>query len=98
MQCMEITPELIRHLEHLARLELSAEEEARMAGDLKSVFDFFEKLGELDTEGLPELARPVELSNVLRDDEPGAVLSQEEALSVAVEAKDGFFVVPRMIE
>ncbi|RIH85999.1 Aspartyl/glutamyl-tRNA(Asn/Gln) amidotransferase subunit C [Calidithermus terrae] len=95
---MEITPELIRHLEHLARLELSAEEEARMAGDLKSVFDFFEKLGELDTEGLPELARPVELSNVLRDDEPGAVLSQEEALSVAVEAKDGFFVVPRMIE
>ncbi|MER3444087.1 MAG: Asp-tRNA(Asn)/Glu-tRNA(Gln) amidotransferase GatCAB subunit C [Meiothermus sp.] len=98
MQCMEITPELIRHLEHLARLELSAEEEVRMAGDLKSVFDFFEKLGELDTEGLPELARPVELSNVLRDDEPGAVLSQEEALSVAIEAKDGFFVVPRMIE
>ncbi len=98
MQCMEITPELIRHLEHLARLELSAEEEARMAGDLKNIFDFFEKLGELDTEGLPELARPVELTNVLRDDEPGAVLSQEEALSVAIEAKDGFFVVPRMIE
>ncbi|WP_027893179.1 Asp-tRNA(Asn)/Glu-tRNA(Gln) amidotransferase subunit GatC [Calidithermus chliarophilus] len=95
---MEITPELIRHLEHLARLELSAEEEARMAGDLKNIFDFFEKLGELDTEGLPELARPVELTNVLRDDEPGAVLSQEEALSVAIEAKDGFFVVPRMIE
>ena len=98
MQCMEITPELIRHLEHLARLEFSAEEEARMAGDLKNIFDFFEKLGELDTEGLSELARPVELTNVLRDDEPGAVLSQEEALSVAIEAKDGFFVVPRMIE
>jgi aspartyl-tRNA(Asn)/glutamyl-tRNA(Gln) amidotransferase subunit C len=98
MQGMEITPELIRHLEHLARLELSPEEEARMAGDLKAIFDFFEKLGELDTEGLGELARPVELTNVLREDEPDAILSQEEALSVAIEAKDGFFVVPRMIE
>jgi aspartyl-tRNA(Asn)/glutamyl-tRNA(Gln) amidotransferase subunit C len=95
---MEITPELIRHLEQLARLELSPEEEARMAGDLKNIFDFFEKLGSLDTEGLSELARPVEMTNVLREDEPGAVLSQEEALSVAIEKKDGFFVVPRMIE
>lgn len=69
-----------------------------MAGDLKNIFDFFEKLGELDTEGLSELARPVELTNVLREDQPGAVLSQEEVLSVAIEAKDGFFVVPKMIE
>jgi aspartyl-tRNA(Asn)/glutamyl-tRNA(Gln) amidotransferase subunit C len=98
MQGMEITPDLIRHLERLSRLELSPEEESRMAGDLKNIFDFFEKLGELDTEGLSELARPVELTNVLREDEPGAVLSQEEVLSVAIEAKDGFFVVPKMIE
>lgn len=98
MQGMEITPELIHHLERLSRLELSPEEEAKMAHDLKDIFDFFEKLGELDLAGLPEMARPVELTNVLRDDEPGAVLSQEEALSVAIEAQDGFFVVPRMIE
>ncbi|MBI5811617.1 MAG: Asp-tRNA(Asn)/Glu-tRNA(Gln) amidotransferase subunit GatC [Meiothermus silvanus] len=98
MQGMEITPDLIRHLERLSRLELSPEEESRMAGDLKNIFDFFEKLGELDTEGLSELARPVELTNVLREDQPGAVLSQEEVLSVAIEAKDGFFVVPKMIE
>lgn len=95
---MEITPDLIRHLERLSRLELSPEEESRMAGDLKNIFDFFEKLGELDTEGLSELARPVELTNVLREDQPGAVLSQEEVLSVAIEAKEGFFVVPKMIE
>ncbi|WP_338081448.1 Asp-tRNA(Asn)/Glu-tRNA(Gln) amidotransferase subunit GatC [Allomeiothermus silvanus] len=95
---MEITPDLIRHLERLSRLELSPEEESRMAGDLKNIFDFFEKLGELDTEGLSELVRPVELTNVLREDQPGAVLSQEEVLSVAIEAKDGFFVVPKMIE
>jgi len=98
MQGMEITPDLIRHLERLSRLELSPEEESRMAGDLKNIFDFFEKLGELDTEGLSELARPVELTNVLREDQPGAVLSQEEVLSVAIEAKEGFFVVPKMIE
>jgi aspartyl-tRNA(Asn)/glutamyl-tRNA(Gln) amidotransferase subunit C len=95
---MEITPDLIRHLERLSRLELSPEEEAKMEHDLKNIFGFFEKLGELDLEGMPEMARPVDLVNRLRADEPGAVLSQEEALSVAIEQEEGFFKVPRVIE
>jgi aspartyl-tRNA(Asn)/glutamyl-tRNA(Gln) amidotransferase subunit C len=95
---MEITLELIHHLGNLSRLALSPEEETKLEGELRSIVGFFEQLNELETEGLPEMARPVELSNVLRPDEVRPSLSQEEALSVAIEAEDGMFKVPRVIE
>lgn len=95
---MEITPDLIKKLGHLSRLALSAEEEAKLEGELRSIVGFFEKLNQLDTEGLSEMARPIDIVNRLRPDQAGPMLSQEEALSVAVEKEDGFFRVPRVIE
>jgi len=95
---MEITPELIHHLGKLSRLALSPEEEAKLEGELRSIVGFFEQLNELNTQGLPEMARPVELSNILRPDEIRPSLSQAEALSVAIEKEDGMFKVPRVIE
>ncbi len=95
---MEITPELIHHLGKLSRLALSPEEEAKLEGELRSIVGFFEQLNELNTQGLPEMARPVELSNILRPDEIRPSLSQAEALSVAIEQEDGMFKVPRVIE
>lgn len=95
---MEITPELIQKLGKLSRLALTPEEEAKLEGELRSIVGFFEKLGELDTQGLPEMARPVELEGRLRPDQARSSLSQSEALSVAIEQEDGFFKVPRVIE
>ncbi|WP_337868249.1 Asp-tRNA(Asn)/Glu-tRNA(Gln) amidotransferase subunit GatC [Meiothermus sp.] len=95
---MEITPELIKNLGKLSRLALTPEEEAKLEGELRSVVAFFEKLGDLDTEGLSEMARPVEITNRLRPDETRPSLSQQEALSVAIEQEDGQFKVPRVIE
>lgn len=95
---MEITPDLIKRLGHLSRLALSAEEESKLEGELRSIVGFFEKLNELDTSGLSEMARPIDIVNRLRPDQAGPVLSQEEALSVAVEQANGFFKVPRVIE
>lgn len=86
------------HLTKLARLHLSDEERAQMQGDLNKILGYFEKLSELDTEGVEEMQRPVALENVMRDDEVGAMFSQEEALKLAVETQDGFFKVPRTVE
>lgn len=98
MKSMEITPELIKNLGKLSRLALTPEEEAKLEGELRSVVAFFEKLGDLDTEGLSEMARPVEITNRLRPDETRPSLSQQEALSVAIEQEDSQFKVPRVIE
>lgn len=95
---MEITPELIRHLGRLSRLALTPEEEQKLEGELRSIVGFFEKLSELDTAGLPEMARPIETTNRLRPDRIRSSLSQAEALSVATSEKDAQFKVPRVIE
>ncbi len=95
---MEITPELIRNLGKLSRLALTPKEESKLEGELRSMVGFFEKLGELKTEGLPEMARPVEITNRLRPDEIRPSLSQAKALSVAIEQQEGQFKVPRVIE
>jgi aspartyl-tRNA(Asn)/glutamyl-tRNA(Gln) amidotransferase subunit C len=98
MALMEITPELVRRLARLSRLALTPEEEARLEGELRAIVGFFEKLSELDTDGLPPMARPVEITNRLRADQVAPSLSQQEALLVAIEQLEGQFKVPRAIE
>lgn len=98
MASMEITPELVKNLGKLSRLALTPEEEVKLEVELRSIVGFFEKLSELDTKGLPEMARPVEITNRLRADVARRSLSQSEALSVAIEQEEGQFKVPRVIE
>jgi aspartyl-tRNA(Asn)/glutamyl-tRNA(Gln) amidotransferase subunit C len=95
---MEITPELINHLGRLSRLALTPEEKVRLEGELRSMIGFFEKLQALDTENLPEMARPVAITNRMRADQVRPSLDQEAALSVAIDKEDGQFKVPRVIE
>lgn len=96
---MDVTPDLVRHLARLSRLELSEEEIERIIPELQSLLGHFESLAELELEGLEELVRPVETVNVLRDDVPRPGLTQEEALALAPErTEDGFFTLPRVVE
>ena len=88
----------MEHLKKLARLHLTDEETARVQGDLNKILGYFEKLQELDTEGVEEMQRPVDLENVMRDDTPGEMLSHEDAMRLAVEQQNGFFKVPRTVE
>lgn len=46
---MQLTPEQISHIAHLARLELSAEERSRYAEQLSSILAYVGKLQEVDT-------------------------------------------------
>ncbi len=86
------------HLKTLARLELSPAETEALKTDLNKLLTYFDRLSELDTEGVEELARPVVLSNVFREDVARDGLGQQGAESVAVESENGFFRVPRTVE
>ena len=86
------------HLKTLARLELSPAENGALKGDLNKLLTYFDRLSELDTEGVEELARPVVLSNVFREDTVQEGLGQQGAASVAVESENGFFRVPRTVD
>ena len=94
---MRITPEEVRRVAALARLELEGDEVQKMAADMDAILGHFEKLGKLELEDVPPTAQSVELDLPLREDEPERSLSVEEALRAAPEKKDGHFVVPKIL-
>jgi len=86
----------VRHVANLARLGLTDDEIVKMGGQLDAILDSIEKIQELDLADVPPTANPLDLSNVLRPDEPRPELAQEEALSPAPERVDDLFAVPRI--
>ncbi len=91
-----ISEEQVRHVANLARLGLTDEEVARMSEQLGDILDNIEKIQELDLKGVPPMANPLNLTNVLRPDEPRGELPREEALSTAPDPVDDLFAVPRI--
>jgi aspartyl-tRNA(Asn)/glutamyl-tRNA(Gln) amidotransferase subunit C len=92
-----ITPDDVRHVAKLARLEVTDEEVELFAGQLAAVLDHAQDVEALDTQGVPPTAHPLPLVNVLRDDVPGPSLDRDEVLAMAPEAEDGRFRVPRIL-
>jgi aspartyl-tRNA(Asn)/glutamyl-tRNA(Gln) amidotransferase subunit C len=84
----------VLHVARLARLDLSAEEVDRMAGELSHVLEHIERIAELDLSGVEPTSHVVELVNALRPDEPHLSLPVEVALAAAPEAVEGGFGVP----
>ena len=66
-----ITKKDIEHIARLARLELSATEEAKMTEQLGGILDYVAKLSEVDTNGVEPTAQVTGLENVYRPDEVG---------------------------
>ena len=91
---MAITREDVVHVARLARLELSEEELERMREQLSAILDAVGKVAELDLEGVEPTAHPLDLVNVLADDEPRPSLPRDVALENAPQPEDGAFRVP----
>jgi aspartyl-tRNA(Asn)/glutamyl-tRNA(Gln) amidotransferase subunit C len=89
-----IEREQVLHVARLSRLRLSDSEIDTLAGELSSILDHVDKLGEVDIEGVEPTSHVVPLENVLREDEPRPSLDREVALSQAPDPHDGAFRVP----
>jgi len=95
---MKLTLQQVRHVANLARLELTAEEEVRMASQLSAILEAVEQLGELDTTGVPPTSSVADVAPPSRADEPGRMLSADQALANAPQAVGTCFAIPRVLE
>jgi aspartyl-tRNA(Asn)/glutamyl-tRNA(Gln) amidotransferase subunit C len=84
----------VLHVARLARLELTDSEIQQMSSELSKVLAHFEKIGELDLEGVEPTSHVVEVTDALRPDEPEASLPREVVLASAPEPLEGGFGVP----
>ncbi|GAB2508011.1 Asp-tRNA(Asn)/Glu-tRNA(Gln) amidotransferase subunit GatC [Microbacterium petrolearium] len=84
----EITPDLVRHLGVLARIQLSDEEVTRLTRELDVIVENIAKVSEVASADVPATSHPIPMQNVYRPDEPGNMLTVDEALQNAPD-RDG---------
>ena len=94
---MEFDRDSVRKVAHLARLELTADEEQQFSGQLSSILDYFEQLSELDTEDVPPTTRAIDVSNVTRSDELQPYPEREAIRQSAPEQEGDYFKVPKIL-
>jgi len=95
---MSISNNDVQHVSKLARLNLTAEEEQTLTGQLNAILKYAEKLNELDTEDIEPTTHVLHVSNVMREDETKESLSIEQVMRNAPEEEDGQFKVPAVME
>ncbi|AXA95730.1 Asp-tRNA(Asn)/Glu-tRNA(Gln) amidotransferase subunit GatC [Microbacterium laevaniformans] len=93
----EITPELVRHLGVLARIQLDEHEVQRLTGQLSVIVDNIAKVSEVATPDVPATSHPLPLENVFRPDVVGQMLTVEQVLQNAPDAADGRFRVTAIL-
>ncbi|HLL94595.1 MAG TPA: Asp-tRNA(Asn)/Glu-tRNA(Gln) amidotransferase subunit GatC [Spirosoma sp.] len=95
---MKVDSEALRKIAHLARLEVSPEEETDLLNSLNGVLTWMEQLSEVDTSGVEPLTHISAETNLLREDVVGNHLPREQALANAPQHDGQFFEVPKVLE
>ncbi|BDD89079.1 Asp-tRNA(Asn)/Glu-tRNA(Gln) amidotransferase subunit GatC [Desulfofustis limnaeus] len=94
---MSISEQEVRHVAHLARLQLTEAQLRQMTGQLDTILSYVDKLSELDTEGVAPTTHALAASNAFREDRVAPSLPRQEALANAPQHNDESFIVPRVI-
>ena len=95
---MTIDLKTIKHISKLSRISVDDEKAKKLAGDMNSIFDFIEKLNELNTDNIEPLTSVVETTLKLRVDEVKSGNIKEQILKNSPDENEDFFVVPRVVE
>lgn len=95
---MQITPDLIKYLEKLARITLTEDEEKKVGNELQDILTYIDMLNELDTDGVEAMSHCFPVTNVMREDEVQPSMSVDEIVANAPESQDGCFVVPKTVD
>ena len=88
----------VRHVAHLARLELNEREVQRFSRELSAILGHMSQLNALDTSDVEPTLLVLPLRNVLGDDQPGPSLDPQAVLSNAPQHERTFFKVPKVLD
>jgi aspartyl-tRNA(Asn)/glutamyl-tRNA(Gln) amidotransferase subunit C len=95
---MTIDLKTIKHISKLSRISVDDVKADKLAGDLNSIFDFIEKLNELNTDNVEPLTSVAETTLKLRADEVKSKNIRDKILKNSPDENEDFFVVPKVVE
>jgi aspartyl-tRNA(Asn)/glutamyl-tRNA(Gln) amidotransferase subunit C len=95
---MTIDLKTIKHISKLSRISVDDKKADKLAGDLNSIFDFIEKLNELNTDEVEPLTSVAETTLKFRTDEVKSKDIRNQILKNSPAENEDFFVVPKVVE
>lgn len=94
----ELTPDLVRHLASLARIQVTDSEVDRLTEQLAVIVDAVATINKAIEGDVPATSHPIPMANVFREDVVEPSLTQEEALSGAADSDQGRFRVAAILD
>jgi aspartyl-tRNA(Asn)/glutamyl-tRNA(Gln) amidotransferase subunit C len=95
---MAVDKDTVAKIARLARIRVSQEQQAALAGELSNILGWVEQLNELDTEGVEPMTSVVAMKPPLREDEVTDGGCPDKIMANAPEPAHGFFAVPKVVE
>ena len=95
---MSLSPDQVRQVAHLARLELKNEQVEHYATQLSNILGMVDRLTAAKTDGVSVMAHPLDMVQRLRPDVVTEADQREAFQEHAPAVQDGLFLVPKVIE
>ncbi len=95
---MSLSPDQVRQVAHLARLELKNEQVEHYATQLSNILGMVDRLTAAKTDGVSVMAHPLDMVQRLRPDVVTEADQRDAFQEHAPAVQDGLFLVPKVIE
>ena len=95
---MSLSPEQVRQVAHLARLQLNPEQVEGYARQLSDILEMVDRLSSANTADVAPMAHPLEMTQRLRVDAVSEPNRRDEYQAIAPQVQDGLYLVPKVIE
>ena len=94
----KIDEKLILNLENLAKLMITEKEKEKIKSDLNAIVEMFDKLKEVDTDGIEPLIHLPSSVNISRRDKIEGELTDIQAMANVPLKKGKFIAVPKFLK
>ena len=95
---MSLTPDQVKQVAHLARLQLDPAMVDGYARQLSNILQMVDQLSSTDTAGVTPMAHPLDMTQRLRPDGITEPNRRDEYQAIAPQVQDGLYLVPKVIE
>tara|TARA_B100000780_G_C21029697_1_gene412843 strand:+ start:419 stop:784 length:366 start_codon:yes stop_codon:yes gene_type:complete len=95
---MTISKKDIEKIAHLARINISQGETAKLEKKLDGIMTLIDKMQSINTDNIQPMSHALDISQPLRKDEVTESDVREKILPLAPETEKSLFIVPQVIE
>ena len=88
----------INKLTHLSKLSIPDSDIDELTGNLENILKLISEIDAAPTDGMEPMAHPLDFNQPLREDKSIRDINRSENQNDASKTKDGYYIVPRIID